>query len=153
VLAVAQEDGVAADEVEPAQVAVEVDAHARPVQARRHLLDVRRLAGAVIAGDDHPPVLGEPGEHRQRGLAIEEIVLVDIGDMLVGLREGRHFHVGIDPEHLAHLYHAVGGVEDRGLAAVGLGLRDLGHGGLVFPVALGQARAVTQPPLYDWSGD
>ena len=39
-LPVAQHDGVLADQVEAADVAVEVDAHARPVEARRDLLDV-----------------------------------------------------------------------------------------------------------------
>jgi hypothetical protein len=99
-VSVLDHDRVLADEIDTADVAVEVDAYARPVQPRRHLFDVRRFAGTVIAGDDHAPVLGKPGKHRKRGLAVEEIVLVDIGYVLVGFREGGHFHVGIDPEEL-----------------------------------------------------
>ena len=48
-LAVLEDDGVLADEVDARDVAVEVDAHAGPVEARRDLLDMGRLAGAVIA--------------------------------------------------------------------------------------------------------
>ena len=58
-LAVLQHDRVLADEIDAADVAVEVDADARPVEARRHLLDVRRLAGAVVALDHHAAVVLE----------------------------------------------------------------------------------------------
>ena len=57
-LAVLDDDGVLADQVDAADVAVEVDAHAGPVEPRRHLLDMGRLAGAVIAGDDDAAVAG-----------------------------------------------------------------------------------------------
>ena len=40
----------------PADVAVEVQPHAGPVEPRRHLLDVRRLARAVQALHHHAPV-------------------------------------------------------------------------------------------------
>ena len=63
--AVADDDGVLADQVDTADVAVEIDAHARPVEARRHLLDVGRFAGAVVAGDDDAAVVGEAGEDRR----------------------------------------------------------------------------------------
>src|SRR3546814_8716537 len=45
--------------VDAADVAVQVDPDARPVQPRRHLLDVGRLAGAVVALDHDPPVARE----------------------------------------------------------------------------------------------
>ena len=77
---------------------------------------------------------------------------IEIGYTLVGFGEGRHFHVGIDSEHLAHLHHLVWCIEDRGLAAVWLGIRDIGHVGLVFPTALGQARGVTQPRPFPEAG-
>ena len=66
-LAVLDDDRVLADQVDTADVAVEVDAHARPVEPRRHLLDMGRLAGAVIAGDDDAAVVGEAGQDRERG--------------------------------------------------------------------------------------
>ncbi len=99
-LAFLQHDRVLADEIDTADVAVEVDAHARPVEPRRHLLDMGRLAGAVIAGDDDAAVPGEAGENGERRLAVEEVVLVDIGNVLVRLREGGHLEIGIDPEEL-----------------------------------------------------
>ncbi len=45
-------------EVDAADVAVEVDADARPVEAGRNLLDVGRLAGAVIALHHHAGAVG-----------------------------------------------------------------------------------------------
>jgi hypothetical protein len=99
-LAVAQDDGVLAHQVDAADVAVEVDADAGPVQARRHLLDMRRLAGAVIAADHDAAVVGEAGEDRERGVVIEAIGLVDVGHMLGRLAESRHLHVAIDAEGL-----------------------------------------------------
>ena len=65
--AVADDDGVLADEIDTADVAVEIDAHARPVEPGRDLLDVGRFAGAVIAGDDDAAVVREAGEDRERG--------------------------------------------------------------------------------------
>ena len=76
-LAVAQDDGVLADQVHAADVAIEVDAHARPVEARGDLLDVTRLAGAMPPLHHHAPVVHEPREQRQRGVAVEDVVGVE----------------------------------------------------------------------------
>ncbi|KAH2808728.1 hypothetical protein KXV85_005855, partial [Aspergillus fumigatus] len=70
-LAVADNDGVLADEVDTADVAVEVDAHAGPVQPRRDLLDMGGFAGAVIAGHHDAAVARETGENGKRGGAVE----------------------------------------------------------------------------------
>ena len=74
----------------------------RPVQPRGDLLDMGRLAGAVIAGDHHAAVEGEAGQNRERGVPVEEVVRVEIGHMFVALRIGGHLHVGIDAENLSH---------------------------------------------------
>ena len=84
-LAVLQDDRVLADQVDAADVAVEVDAHAGPVEPGCHLLDVRRLAGAVIALDHHPPVVLEARQDRQRHFPVEDVVAVDVRHMVVGL--------------------------------------------------------------------
>ena len=65
-LAFAKHDRVAPDEVDAADVGIEVDADHRPVESRRDLLDMGRLAGAVIALDHHAAVLGEAGADRER---------------------------------------------------------------------------------------
>src|SRR5690606_40694480 len=65
-LAFLEDDGVLADEIDTADMAVEVDAHAGPVEARCDLLDMRRLAGAVIAADEDATVAGEAGEDGER---------------------------------------------------------------------------------------
>ena len=107
-LAVAKHDRVAADEVDAADVRVEIDADHRPVEPRRDLLDVRRLAGAVIALDHHPAVLREAGADRERRVRIEDVSRVEVGHALVGLAERGHLHVRIDSEQLAHLRDLVG---------------------------------------------
>ncbi len=89
-LAVLQDDGVLADQIDAADVAVEVDPDHRPVQPRRDLLDVGRFAGAVIALDHHPAVVGEAGADGEGGLGVEAIGLVRIGHMAVARREGGH---------------------------------------------------------------
>ena len=99
-LAVADDDRVLADEVDTADVAVEIDAHAWPVEPRRDLLDVGRFAGAVIAGDDHAPVMGKAGENGERGRPVEPVIGIDVGHMLVGLGIGRHLHVALEAEEL-----------------------------------------------------
>ncbi len=101
-LAVLQHDRVLADEIDAADVAVEVDADARPVEARRDLLDVRRLAGAVVALDHHAAVVLEAGEDGERHVAVEQIVGIEVGNVLVRLGEGRHLEIGVDAEHLPH---------------------------------------------------
>ena len=103
-LVVAQHDRVLADEVDAADVAVEIDADAGPVEARRDLLDMRRFAGAVIAADHDATVEGEPGEDRQRRVAVEAIGVVEIGDVFARLAERRDFEIAVDPEGLAHGY-------------------------------------------------
>ena len=115
-LAVAQHHGVLADQVEPADVAVEVDAHAGPVQARRHLLDVRGLAGAVQALHHDAPVAHEAGQDGQRDVGVEAVDRVDLGHVLVALAEGRHLQVGVDAEDLAHA-RAAGRVAEWSVSA------------------------------------
>ena len=84
-LAVLEDDRVLADEIDAADVAVEIDAHAGPVEPRGDLLDMGRLAGAVIAGDHDAAVVGEAGEDGERRRPVEEIVGVEIRHVFVGL--------------------------------------------------------------------
>ena len=57
ILPFAQDNRVPTDQVDPADMRVKVDPDARPVEPRRHLLDMRRFAGAVIALN-HDPEIG-----------------------------------------------------------------------------------------------
>ena len=127
-LAVAQHDGVLADQVDAADVAVQVDADARPVQPGRHLLDMRGLAGAVIALDQDAPVEGEAGDDRQRRLKVELVGVVDIRHVLGPHGECRHLDVAVDAKHLARRDFCVRQV-DRG------GRTDFGEGGDVVHLA------------------
>ena len=119
-LALAQHHRVLADQVESADVAVEVDTHARPVEARRDLLDVGRLAGAVQPLHHHAPVADEAGQDRQGDVGVEAVDRVDFWHVLVALAERRHLQVGIDAEHAAHRQQPIGdehgGVGHRGNA-------------------------------------
>ena len=120
-LAVLQHDGVLADQVDAADVAVQVDADARPVEACGDLLDVGRLAGAVVALDHHAAVMGEAGEDRERGVAVEAVGLVDVRHVVAGLAEGRHMNVDVDAEGLAHRHFDIGSAR-RHVAAVHRGV-------------------------------
>ena len=91
----------------------------RPVEPGGHLLDVRRLAGAVVALDHHAPVVLEAGEDGERHLPVEHVVVVDVGHVVVGLGVGGHLEVGIDAEQLAHGHFHVG---QAGTPRLGLGL-------------------------------
>jgi hypothetical protein len=83
-------------------MAVEIDAHARPIQPGRNLLDMSGLAGAVIALNHHSPVVLEAGENGERYLRIEQIIGIDIGHVLVRARIRGHFEIGVDAEDLTH---------------------------------------------------
>ena len=105
-LALLQHDRILADEIDARDVAVEVDAHAGPIEPRRDLLDMGRFAGAVIARDHDAAVLGEAGEDRERRLPVEDVVGIQIGHMVLGRGVGRDIKVRIDAEHLpgGHLH-------------------------------------------------
>ena len=107
-LAVLEHDRVLADEIDAGDVAVEVDAHARPVEARGDLLDMCRLARAVITRDHHPAVEGEARQDRERRVPVEQIVRIEIGNVFVAPRIARDLHIGIDAESLSHRYAGVG---------------------------------------------
>src|ERR1039458_6164656 len=107
-LVILDDDGILADQIDAADMAVEIDAHQGPVESRRHLLDMGGLAGAVIAGDDDAAVPGEAGENRERGRRVEPVIGVDVGHVLIGLGIGRHFHVAIDAELLPDRHLHVG---------------------------------------------
>ena len=111
-LAILDDDRILADQIDAADVAVEVDAHARPVEPCGDLLDMRRLAGAVIARDDDAPVARKAREDRKRRAAIEAVILIDVRHMVVRLRIGRHFHVAVDSEHLPDRHLHVGQTGD-----------------------------------------
>ena len=99
-LAVANHDGVLADKIDPADMAVEIDTDACPVEARRNLLDVGGFAGAVIALDEDSAVVGEPRQDCQGGVAVKPIRLIQCRDVFLGLAEGGYFEVAVDAENL-----------------------------------------------------
>jgi hypothetical protein len=124
-LAVLQDDGVLADQVDTRDVAVEVDPHQRPVQPGGDLLDVGRLAGAVIALDHHPAIIGEARADRLGGLRIELVGRVQLGDVAVLVAEVRNLHVAVDAERVAKRDPLVGGQGDQGIGGVAVG--QIGH--------------------------
>ena len=107
-LAFLDHDGILADQVDTADVAVEIDAHAGPIETRRNLLDVSGLAGTMVAGDHDAAVFGKTSEDGERRRTVKTIVGVDIGHVLVSLRVGRHFHITVDSENLPDRHFHVG---------------------------------------------
>src|SRR3546814_21031119 len=106
---------------------VGVDADARPFQSRGYLLDMRRLAGAVIALHHDAAVELEAREDGERRVAVEDIGRVEVGYALVGLAERRHFHVDIDPDDLARIDLGFGSGAKRRAVRVGGAVRDMGN--------------------------
>ena len=98
--ALADDDGVLADQIDAADMAVEVDAHARPIEPRRDLLDMGRFTGAVITGDDDPAIAGKAGKNGKRRRFVEPVIRVRVGHVLVWLGIGRNFQIAIDSEQL-----------------------------------------------------
>ena len=89
-LAVAQHNGIFADQIDTADMAVQIYAHAWPVQARRHLLDMGRFAGAVIALHHNAAVMGKAGQQRQCRVFVKQIVGVIIGHIFIAFGKSRY---------------------------------------------------------------
>ena len=106
-LAVLQHDRVLADEIDAGNVAVEIDSHQRPVEARGDLLDMRRFARAVIARHHHAAVEGEARENGEGSVLVEEVVGVEIRHVLIRHGIGGRLHIRVDAEHLAHRHGCV----------------------------------------------
>jgi len=119
-LAVLEDDGVFTDQVDTADMAVQVDADARPVEACGNLLNVGGLTGTVIALHHNAAVVGKARQDRQRGLLVEEIVRVEIRYVVALLFEGGHGEGAIKPEDILHRHGGVGGV-GRHHSGIGLG--------------------------------
>src|SRR4029453_6209540 len=99
-LAVPNDDRVLADQIDTTDMAVEVATPPGPVHPSRHLVDMSRFGGAVIAGDHGTAVLGEAGENRERGGAVEPVIRIDVRHVRVDLGIGRHFEIAVDTENL-----------------------------------------------------
>ena len=106
--AVTQDDGILADEVDAADVAVEVDANTRPVKAGSNLFDMGRLSGTVIALNHHPTIVREAGQNGACCIGIEPIAFVQRGHVNGGFRKCRGRCVGINSENIAHRHGRVG---------------------------------------------
>ena len=102
-LAVDQLDRILADQVDAADVAVQVHPHAGPVQPRRDLLDMGRLAGAVIALDHHPAVIGKARQNRQGRVRVELVGRVDLGHAVGAFGKALDLHVAVKAEDLAQV--------------------------------------------------
>ena len=126
-LAVLQHDGIAADQIDAADMRVQIDPDARPVEPRGDLFDMRGLARAVIALHHDAPVIGEARQDRRGGIRIEHIAGIEIGHALVRLAERGHLHREGDAEQFLCINHLVGRIHHRIGAAVGLGIGYVGH--------------------------
>ncbi len=81
---------------------VEIDADQRPVEARGDLFDMGGFARAVIALHHDAAVEGETGENGKGGVAIEQIVRIDLGHVVGVFFIAFDNHVAVDPEQIAH---------------------------------------------------
>ena len=97
-LAVTQHDRIFADQVDAADMAVKIDPDAGPVQACGNLFDMGRFAGAVIALDHHPAVVGKARQDGKGGVGVELVVGIKGRHIIGPFTEGWHDHVNIDAE-------------------------------------------------------
>ena len=126
-LAVLQDNGIASDQIDPADMGVEIDPDAGPVEAGGDLLDMGRFPGAVIALYHHPAVEGKAGENGGRGFRIEDIGGIEVGDAFVLHAEGRDLHIEIDTEYFARIDDLVRGIHDGFAAGVEIGIWYFSH--------------------------
>ena len=104
----AQLYGVLADQVDAADMAVEIDANAWPVQPGCNLLDMSRFARAVIALDNQAPIAAECGENRQRRVGVELVGGVQFRHALRRLGKSLDSHIAVDAECLSDRYFLSG---------------------------------------------
>jgi hypothetical protein len=93
---------------------------------------MRRLAGAVIARNHDAAVEGEAGQDGERGVAVEEIVGIHVGNVLIGGRIGRHDHIRGKAERILH--------RDGGVGKIGDVAIDLVHHASSAPEPVGRRR-------------
>ncbi|MNT20185.1 hypothetical protein D3C72_1554850 [compost metagenome] len=91
-------------------MAVEVDAHAGPIEAGSHLLDMGGLTGAVETGDHDTSVVSKTGKDRECRIAVEQIVGIKVRHIGVALRIGGDPQIRINAENLPHGHRRVGQV-------------------------------------------
>src|SRR5262249_49272321 len=70
------------------------------------------FAGAGGTGEVNPRVCGEAGGVGGGGCVVEPVIGIDVRDMLIGLRIGRHLHVAVETEELADRHLHVGEAGD-----------------------------------------
>jgi hypothetical protein len=104
---IAQYDRVASDQVNTADMRVEVDADARPVKPSRNLFDMSGLTRAVVPLHHDAAIERESGEDREGRVRIKHVGFVNIGHAFIDLGKGRNLHVDVDPEHFTHVDLAV----------------------------------------------
>jgi len=83
-------------------VAIKIDADTGPVQQACHLFDVSGLARPVVALNHHAAVMVEPRKDRHRGVGIEFIGAVQIGNAACTFFKAMHHHVGVDAKDFAN---------------------------------------------------
>ena len=99
-LAVLQDDGILTDQIDAADVAVEINPDQRPVQTGSDLLDMGRLARAVIALHHDAAIVLEAREDGERGLGIEPVGGVDLRHVFGARLEAVHDHSRVEAEQL-----------------------------------------------------
>jgi hypothetical protein len=104
---VLDDDRVFADQIDTADMAVEVDADTRPVQPGGNLFDMGRLAGAMETLDQQATVMRKGDQNRERGVVIETIRVVEIRHMFGLFREGRNLHIDINVENFPRGYRGI----------------------------------------------
>ena len=111
-----ENDCIASDQIDTADMRVEIHTNARPVEARGDLLDVGRFTRAVITLDHHAAIVRKACKDRECRVRIEYIAFVKLGHMLGRGRKCRHLPVDVDTKRVAHIDGCIGLGRDIALA-------------------------------------
>ena len=102
-LTVAHHDCIAADKVHPTDVTIEVNPHHRPVQPGSYLLDMCRLASAVIPLHQHTAIVCETGQDGLGDLRVKPIRPVELRHIISKLTRVKNLNlqVALKPKQIS----------------------------------------------------
>ena len=106
-LAVLKDNSVAPHQIQSADMPVQVDTYARPVQPGAHLLNVCGLTRSVESLKQHSPVPGKGRQDGQRYIVVEPVGRVSLRDMVIGLTEGGYLEIRVDVEQVPDRNHMI----------------------------------------------
>ena len=89
-------NGVSAHQIKAADMAVEIDPDAGPIQPRRDLLDMGGLTRSMKPLNHHPPIIAKTRENGQGHVMVKTISRINLRHMLIPFAKRRDAQVAVD---------------------------------------------------------